>query len=111
MCAVSKRPWTKMKRIILCWLTVLASLLVASLASAASGKQGVALLVEGADVDIARREIIESIPQGAEADGSVRRALGAIEAGRPRGRAGNPRRAHRARAGRADDRGEHRGCA
>jgi hypothetical protein len=53
-----------MKRIILCWLTVLAALMVAGLASAASGKQGVALLVEGADADAVRREISESIPQG-----------------------------------------------
>src|SRR5260370_34045392 len=62
--AVSKRPWTKMKRIILCWLTVLASILVAGLALAASGKQGVALLVEGTDADTIRREIPESIPAG-----------------------------------------------
>src|SRR5258706_3833915 len=61
---VGKRPWRTMKRIILSWLTVLVALLVSSLAFAASGKQGVAILVEGADADVVRREITESIPQG-----------------------------------------------
>jgi hypothetical protein len=53
-----------MKRIILSWLTVLASLFLTTLAFAASGSQGVAVLVEGADADQVRREIVESIPQG-----------------------------------------------
>src|SRR5689334_21063932 len=61
---VRKRPWRKMKRIILTWLTILVSVLVSNLAFAASGKQGVAIIVEGADADQVRREIAESIPQG-----------------------------------------------
>jgi hypothetical protein len=52
-----------MKRIIAC-LTVWVSLVIASVAFAASGKQGVAILVEGADADAVRREVQESIPQG-----------------------------------------------
>src|SRR5260221_8276885 len=53
-----------MKRIIIACLTVWVSLVVTSLAFAASGKQGVAILVEGADADAVRREVAESIPQG-----------------------------------------------
>jgi hypothetical protein len=53
-----------MKRIILTWLTVLVSLIVSNLAYAASGKQGIAVLVEGADAPQVSREIAESIPQG-----------------------------------------------
>jgi hypothetical protein len=53
-----------MKRILVICLTVLASLFVAGLALAASGKPGVAILVEGADADVVRRELVESIPQG-----------------------------------------------
>jgi len=53
-----------MKRILVTCLTILASLLVAGLALAASGKPGVAILVEGADADIVRREVVESIPAG-----------------------------------------------
>src|SRR5882724_5692379 len=53
-----------MKRIITVCLTVLASLLVASLAFAASAKQGVAIIVEGADAEAVRREVAASIPQG-----------------------------------------------
>jgi hypothetical protein len=43
---------------------VLASLLVASSVFGASGKQGVAILIEGADSDAVRREVVESLPQG-----------------------------------------------
>jgi hypothetical protein len=57
-------PGRKMKRIILTWLTVLVSLFVSSLAFAASGKQGIAVVVEGADAESVRREIADSIPQG-----------------------------------------------
>src|ERR1044071_3686361 len=64
MCAVGKRRGLKMKRIIVTWVTVFASLLVASLAFAASGKQGVAILVEGDNADAVRREVTEAIPQG-----------------------------------------------
>ena len=53
-----------MKRIIIACLTVWVSLVLTSLAFAASGKQGVAILVEGADADAVRREVAESIPQG-----------------------------------------------
>src|SRR4051812_3502362 len=53
-----------MKRILITWVTLVACLLVASLAFAASGKQSVALLVEGADADTVRREITQSLPQG-----------------------------------------------
>src|SRR6267378_7019544 len=53
-----------MKRIIIACLTVWVSLVMTSLAFAASGKQGVAILVEGADADAVRREVAESIPQG-----------------------------------------------
>jgi hypothetical protein len=59
-----------MKRIILTWLTILVSLFVSNLAFAASGKQGVAVIVEGADTDLVRREITESMPQGVPAQDS-----------------------------------------
>src|SRR4051794_28554888 len=58
------RPGLKMKRILVTCLTVLTSLFIASLALAAAGKAGVAILVEGADADVVRREMVESIPQG-----------------------------------------------
>src|SRR3982751_6724219 len=59
-----KRFGLKMKRLLVTCLTVLISLFVASLALAAAEKPGVAILVEGVDADIVRREMVESIPQG-----------------------------------------------
>src|SRR5262245_20930719 len=64
MYAVSKRRGLKMTRIIVTWVIVFTSLLVASLACARSGKQRVAILVEGPDADVVRREMTEAIPQG-----------------------------------------------
>jgi hypothetical protein len=53
-----------MKRIIITCLTVWVSLVLTSVAFAASGKQGIAILVEGPDAEAVRREVTESIPQG-----------------------------------------------
>src|SRR5438105_3453610 len=53
-----------MKRIIITCLTVWVSLVLTSGAFAASGKQGIAILVEGPDAEAVRREVTESIPQG-----------------------------------------------